>query len=136
MEFTERHIELIVGFLAGNIFDWGAKEVAKMLESGDFGFQEARDKIPRKFSTSSFMCLSEDTSLVTLNILIVRPWLVDNLDEWIKRMESKSYHKVAIFVDNSGADIVLGVIPFARELLRQNTKVRTSKLNPSNLNRL
>lgn len=49
---------------------------------------------------------------------------MDNLDEWIERMQSKPYKKVAIFVDNSGADIVLGVIPFARELLKQNTKVR------------
>lgn len=48
MEFKERHIELIIGFLAGNIFDWGAKEVAKILESQEFGFQQARDKIPRK----------------------------------------------------------------------------------------
>ena len=49
MKFKERHIELIVGFLAGNIFDWGAKEVAKILEGQEFGFQEARANIPRKF---------------------------------------------------------------------------------------
>jgi hypothetical protein len=28
-----------------------------------------------------------------------------------------------IFVDNSGADVVLGILPFARELLQQGTKV-------------
>ncbi|KAL9262285.1 Damage-control phosphatase-like protein [Drosera capensis] len=28
-----------------------------------------------------------------------------------------------IFVDNSGADIILGVLPFARELLRRGTQV-------------
>lgn len=33
-------------------------------------------------------------------------------------------HKCAvIFVDNSGVDIILGVIPFARELLKRGTKV-------------
>lgn len=48
MEFKDRHVELIVGFLAGNIFDWGAKEVAKILESQEFGFQEAHSKIPCK----------------------------------------------------------------------------------------
>lgn len=33
-------------------------------------------------------------------------------------------HKcAAIFVDNSGVDITLGVLPFARELLRRGTKV-------------
>ncbi|XP_065215107.1 4'-phosphopantetheine phosphatase [Planococcus citri] len=99
MEFKPRQVELIVGFLAGNIFDWGAKEVAKILESQEFGFQEARSKIPP------------------------RPWLVDNLDRWIERMQTQPYQKVAIFVDNSGADIVLGVIPFARELLKHGTKI-------------
>lgn len=33
-------------------------------------------------------------------------------------------HKCAvIFVDNSGVDIILGVIPFARQLLARGTKV-------------
>lgn len=33
-------------------------------------------------------------------------------------------HKCAvIFVDNSGADIILGILPFARELLIRGTKV-------------
>lgn len=33
-------------------------------------------------------------------------------------------HKRALlFVDNSGADIVLGMLPLARELLRQGTEV-------------
>lgn len=31
--------------------------------------------------------------------------------------------QAVIFVDNSGADIVLGILPFARELLRHGTKV-------------
>ncbi|KAH7574773.1 hypothetical protein JRO89_XS02G0002800 [Xanthoceras sorbifolium] len=31
--------------------------------------------------------------------------------------------QAVIFVDNSGADIILGILPFARELLRQGTKV-------------
>ncbi|KVH88584.1 protein of unknown function DUF89 [Cynara cardunculus var. scolymus] len=31
--------------------------------------------------------------------------------------------QVVIFVDNSGADVVLGILPFARELLRCGTKV-------------
>ena len=28
-----------------------------------------------------------------------------------------------IFVDNSGADIILGILPFARELLRRGAQV-------------
>lgn len=42
----ERHVELVTCFLAGNIFDWGAKEVTKMLETQQFGFHEAKAKIP------------------------------------------------------------------------------------------
>ena len=39
--------------------------------------------------------------------------------------ESIFYHmlQAVIFVDNSGADIILGILPFARELLRRGTKV-------------
>lgn len=31
--------------------------------------------------------------------------------------------QVIIFVDNSGADIILGILPFARELLRHGSQV-------------
>ncbi|CAN6178253.1 unnamed protein product [Urochloa humidicola] len=31
--------------------------------------------------------------------------------------------QAVIFVDNSGADVILGILPFARELLRRGTKV-------------
>jgi bifunctional damage-control phosphatase, subfamily II, fusion protein len=33
------------------------------------------------------------------------------------------YRKALLFCDNSGADVVLGMIPFARELLRHGTDV-------------
>lgn len=33
------------------------------------------------------------------------------------------YFQAIIFVDNSGADIILGILPFARELLRRGTEV-------------
>lgn len=39
-----------------------------------------------------------------------------------------------IFVDNSGVDIVLGIIPFARELLRRGTKVILSANDRPSLN--
>lgn len=31
--------------------------------------------------------------------------------------------QAVIFVDNSGADIILGILPFARELLRHGVEV-------------
>ncbi|KAH8008911.1 hypothetical protein HPB51_007567 [Rhipicephalus microplus] len=100
MEWRERQEALVTGLLAGNVFDWGAKEVARLLNSGDFGFSEARSHLQE------------------------RPWLQDNLDTWIERLEKGPVHQcAAIFVDNSGMDVLLGVLPFARELISRGTKV-------------
>jgi type II pantothenate kinase len=49
--------------------------------------------------------------------------LVDGLDEWLDRLKGPPHKCAAIFVDNSGIDIILGVLPFARELLQRGTKV-------------
>ncbi|XP_035709681.1 4'-phosphopantetheine phosphatase isoform X4 [Folsomia candida] len=102
LKWKDRQAELIYSFLAGNVFDWGAREVTSLLEGPDqFGFAEARAKVQK------------------------RPWLVDRLDEWINRLKdpSKIHKCVAIFVDNSGFDFVLGVLPFVREFLSRGTKV-------------
>lgn len=100
LSWRERQEALITGLLAGNVFDWGAKEVALLLNGGDFGFSEARDHLQE------------------------RPWLQDDLDAWIERLEKGPVHQcAAIFVDNSGMDVLLGVLPFARELLGRGTKV-------------
>lgn len=99
MSWEERQEALVIGLLAGNVFDWGAKEVAKLLEHSDFDFYDAKSKLQG------------------------RPWLIDNLDEWLKRMKGPPHKCAAIFVDNSGMDVVLGVLPFARELLQKGTKV-------------
>lgn len=48
LEGAEKIKALILGVLSGNIFDWGAKDVAKLLETNDFGFEEAQAKIPGK----------------------------------------------------------------------------------------
>ncbi|XP_030384103.1 pantothenate kinase 4 [Scaptodrosophila lebanonensis] len=99
-----RWTELVRGVLAGNMFDWGAQAIASILEQDStFGLHAALDRIER------------------------RPWLVDDLDAWLQRlhvMPQQLPHKCAvIFVDNSGVDVVLGVLPFARELLKRGTKV-------------
>ncbi|XP_054271885.1 4'-phosphopantetheine phosphatase isoform X2 [Macrosteles quadrilineatus] len=99
MPDSERGVELITALLAGNMFDWGAKEVVDFMEKGNFGFKEAREKIPE------------------------RPWLVDTLDQWMERWRGPPHKCAAIFIDNSGIDFVLGVLPFARELLKRGTKV-------------
>ncbi|XP_067145341.1 4'-phosphopantetheine phosphatase [Centruroides vittatus] len=99
MSWEERQEALVIGLLAGNVFDWGAKEIAKLLEHSEFDFYDAKSQLQG------------------------RPWLIDNLDEWLKRLKGPPHKCAAIFVDNSGMDVVLGVLPFARELLQNGTKV-------------
>lgn len=45
------------------------------------------------------------------------------MDDWIQKICNKPYQKIAIFIDNSGVDIVLGILPLAREMLRQGSKI-------------
>ncbi|XP_011501587.1 PREDICTED: pantothenate kinase 4 [Ceratosolen solmsi marchali] len=100
LEGSTKLEELIRGVLIGNIFDWGAQEIATLLEQNNFSFEDAQKKIPE------------------------RPWLKDNLDNWIKRLHEAPPHKcAAVFVDNSGVDIILGILPFVRDLLQRGTKV-------------
>jgi len=99
LEGCERQKELVVGLVAGNFFDWGAREVVKCMKSGLYSFNQVKGKI-------------QD-----------RPWLFDDLDAWLDRCSGAPYKLAVIFVDNSGGDIVLGVFPFARDLLLKGTKV-------------
>lgn len=40
------------------------------------------------------------------------------------RLEQEPPHRcAAIFVDNSGVDIILGILPFVRDLLQRGTKI-------------
>jgi damage-control phosphatase, subfamily II, stand-alone protein len=49
---------------------------------------------------------------------------VDDFDALKTRwLDGKPHAKAIMFVDNSGADVILGMIPFARELLRRGTQV-------------
>jgi len=100
MDWQSRQVELALGFLAGNVFDWGAKEVALLMEEGKLDFNAAKGHIGD------------------------RPWLMDNVDSWIERLSSKPPHQcVCIFVDNSGGDFMLGVVPFTEEMLRRGSSV-------------
>jgi uncharacterized protein with ATP-grasp and redox domains len=49
--------------------------------------------------------------------------VIDDLDQFKQKWLRKPWKKAVIFVDNSGADVVLGILPFARELLQRGTKV-------------
>lgn len=58
---------------------------------------------------------------------------LNNAEEFKERILSGPvYHKCLIFVDNSGADVIFGIIPFARYLLAKGTRiVLAANSNPS-----
>ncbi|XP_073826676.1 4'-phosphopantetheine phosphatase [Musca autumnalis] len=109
----KRWIELVKGVLAGNMFDWGAAAVTNIISNDNtFGLHAALERIQK------------------------RPWLMDDLDNWLERLHNGGeVHKcAAIFVDNCGVDVVLGILPFARELLKRGTKVILCANNEPSLN--
>ncbi|XP_061748094.1 4'-phosphopantetheine phosphatase isoform X2 [Nerophis ophidion] len=100
LSWEERQFALVRGVLAGNVFDWGAKAVSDVLESDpEFGFEKAKRQLEE------------------------RPWLVDSYDQWFRRLKGRPHKCALFFVDNSGVDIILGVMPFVRELLSRGTEV-------------
>ncbi|KAJ8449095.1 hypothetical protein Cgig2_004150 [Carnegiea gigantea] len=106
MSEDARLFTLIEGVLAANIFDWGSRACVDLYHKGTIIeiYRMSRKKMQR-------------------------PWRVDDFDMFKERMlgsgdERPPPHKRALlFVDNSGADIVLGMLPLARELLRRGTEV-------------
>lgn len=54
----------------------------------------------------------------TIDQLNPRPWLVDHLDAWSHHFTQCCAHPVEVlfFIDNAGADFVLGCLPLARAL--------------------
>ncbi|KAK9507090.1 hypothetical protein O3M35_008906 [Rhynocoris fuscipes] len=95
----QRCIEVSKSLLAGNMFDWGSAEINKLFVSNRLDFKSALSIIPE------------------------RPWLKDDLDLWKTRMNGPPYKFAAIFPDNCGFDFILGIIPFARELIKKGTKI-------------
>lgn len=90
---------LIRGVFAGNIFDLGARSTTDRFEAGGFDFRQTRAEVD------------------------ARPWVVDDFDALADRWRSGSYRKAIVFVDNAGADVVLGMLPLCRELARRGTEV-------------
>lgn len=106
MNEEARLLTLIEGVLAANIFDWGSRACVDLYHKGTIIeiYRMSRNKMQR-------------------------PWRVDDFDLFKERAlgsgEKKPHpHKKALlFVDNAGADVVLGMLPLARELLRRGTEV-------------
>mmetsp|Transcript_3468 Transcript_3468/g.8203 ORF Transcript_3468/g.8203 Transcript_3468/m.8203 type:complete len:911 (+) Transcript_3468:246-2978(+) len=107
----QRLLSLVEGVLAANIFDWGAKQCVELYNNGTILdiYRKARGDI----------CM--------------RPWRVDTFDRfrdrWFQRplvsgrRSPSAFQRAILFVDNAGADVVLGMIPFARELLKGGSEV-------------
>eukprot|EP01026_Neomeris_dumetosa_P051107 TRINITY_DN4492_c1_g1_i1.p1 TRINITY_DN4492_c1_g1~~TRINITY_DN4492_c1_g1_i1.p1 ORF type:complete len:443 (+),score=70.32 TRINITY_DN4492_c1_g1_i1:91-1419(+) len=100
-DIKERLLVLIEGVLAANIFDWGAKACVALYDNGQILeiYKEAREKLSK------------------------RPWRVDHFDQLYSQWQYGKYRRVIIFVDNAGPDIVLGILPLAREFLRLGCEV-------------
>ena len=101
MEGLEQFRAVVEGVFAGNIFDMGAAGSAKLLMEGKLDFFSTRQKLPE------------------------RPWRVDQFDAFAARAASatSSWTKCVFFVDNAGADFLLGAIPFMRWLAKRGTTV-------------
>lgn len=95
----ERLQNLVRGMFAGNIFDLGSAQLAEVF---------SRDGL-------SFLATSQN--------LVPKPWVIDDLDSFQSNWFKNHWKKAVIFVDNSGADIILGILPFAREMLRRGMQV-------------
>lgn len=63
----DKWLELALGILAGNVFDWGSKAVMDILEA------------ETEFNLSHAMSTIEK-----------RPWFSDDLDPWIERIKVRS----------------------------------------------
>ncbi|KAJ2711861.1 hypothetical protein H4R19_003047 [Coemansia spiralis] len=95
----ERVRQLLQNVLAGNMFDWGSTALREELASGQLDLARARARIHWQ---SRF----------------------DNTDAFVRRMAAgPAYRRAVVFVDNSGADVCLGVLPFARLLVERGTVV-------------
>jgi type II pantothenate kinase len=104
---------IIEGLLAGNVFDWGASTVAQMMQDGRLDFSTARHQLQRECTCAPH----------TLAFRAARPWLADDYDAWYTRLSTHTYACACIFVDNSGHDIICGVLPLVLDLLARGTSV-------------
>jgi len=60
-------------------------------------------------------------------------WLINEFEEWLERLRGGPHRCAVIFVDNSGFDIILGVFPITRELLKRGTKVSVVMIHNTGL---
>jgi len=100
MEDREKWLHLVRCVFAGNVFDLGSMATAHLAD-------EPMD----------FLAAVEDTR--------ERPWLVDDFDALLEEFLSTplKWTQAVVFVDNAGADFVLGLMPLVRELALHGTMI-------------
>lgn len=98
---ADRWLRTLRGVFAGNrCFDVGA--ASTMAADEPMGFYDALARVP------------------------ARPWIQDSFDAFVERMlggPGDLWTKAVLFVDNAGADFILGMLPLARELALAGTIV-------------
>jgi len=99
--------ELIRGVFAGNLFDMGAAKTAAMFMDGA--------------GPAVGACHARAPG---------RRWCIDHLDG----ASLDDFAHAALFVDNAGADVVLGMLPLARELARRGARVTLAANERPSLN--
>ncbi|KXZ49303.1 hypothetical protein GPECTOR_22g897 [Gonium pectorale] len=99
--FATPPLELALrGVFAGNIFDLGAEASAQLHAAGGSAFAATRAR------------------------LLPRPWAVDDMDALLGAVGAGlRWRKAALFVDNAGPDVVLGMLPLARLLCQAGSQV-------------
>lgn len=95
-----RYKNLIAGIFVAGLFDPTAPEMEELTDKRDF-FEELNDSPPR-------------------------PWLIDDfdtLDADLSVAPPTKWSKAIVFVDNAGAEFVVGAVPLVRELALAGTKI-------------
>ncbi len=101
MDPTDRWLHLVECVFAGNIFDLGSSATMNTAQR-----------------SPDFIATVENTK--------PRPWLVDDYDRLADDLMQSlpaAWGKAVIFVDNTGCDFILGVMPLARELALAGVQV-------------
>ncbi|KAJ3374363.1 Pantothenate kinase 4 [Allomyces arbusculus] len=91
-------LQLLDNALAGNVFDWGCTAILDQLADGSLDLVSARAKVRR-------------------------PPHADDARVFADHVTKHPYRKIVLFPDNSGADVVLGVLPLARFFVQQGASV-------------
>ncbi|KAG2443788.1 hypothetical protein HXX76_002131 [Chlamydomonas incerta] len=125
------------GVFAGNIFDLGAAASAELHAAGGVSFAATRDKLlPRPWAVDDF---DQVLALVAAAEQRVRPAASASSSASAPASASAAagspaaafappaqpllWRKAALFVDNAGPDVVLGMMPLARLLVKMGAEV-------------